>query len=1031
MIFLLIIVAGWFALEKMGREEMPDFTFDRVRVSVQYPGATASEVEHFVVRPMEEVLKALDDIAEIRSTASFGSASISLMVQGDKDDFDKRVSEIRAAVADVPLPEDITELPEIRVFQSSKKAIIDIGIYDTTQHLLNFENRHRLQQIAIHLENRLVQLPQIHSVNRNGFLREQLQVLAHPSKLGYYQMSLTALANEISSQHQRTPAGSMKDALESKVTLSGELDTPTKLQQAIIQGGFAGSLVRLKHVADVSQNFEFELSIQKVNGYEAVMLSAVKTPHAGILRAVDTVKAEVLQFIQEQLMGTNNANVVVQLLDDESRDVRNRLHLVSTNGTVGLVLIVVFLFLFLSVTSGIWVAMGIPFCFAFTAIGAYLLGYTINNMTLAAVILVMGMVVDDAIVVAENIQRLMDKGMDARTAAVEGSRFVSTPVIAAVITTCFAFIPMLFFEDRFGQLIQVIPVIVSLMLIASLLESLIILPGHMSLGRKARSTKNHWFHKIENAYGWFLERTLWTRWFWFIGFGIMLWAALSVLNANMSFVLFPNEESTQFRVNLEAPQGTNRTQMAELSRKVESIFMRRHGKELVGLRTQIARSGRGRAAQENVASLRVEVVPRDERQLSLKQMMDEWQKSLDSLEGFTSIRMSTARWGQEDGAAIEIQVLDDNDKRRKALSDSLVQRLNAMPDITEAEADRPPTHPEFYMQPIADQLRRLSVSSANIGQTLRSILQGRRLYELVGEYDDIQVVLTVPDSIKQNLEQILQIPVENRSGFLVPLYKLVQVTPTRTPASLERIHSRRLTTVYGSLSPDANLTPLQAADYLEQNVFPALKKQFPQAMLVFGGEIADSRASQGSLQIAVIAVILLIYMVLVLLFNHLFKPFLVLAIIPFAVAGVVFTFYAHGMSQYGLFASIGILGLIGVIVNDSIIMVVKLEQVRNDSKQGTRTQIVAKAAKTRLRAVILTTLTTVAGLFPTAYGIAGYDSMLAEMMLAMAWGLLFGTVLTLGLVPALYLTYWGIGDTLKSLFYTVKSLLFTNNSRDS
>ena len=1022
MILWVVLIFGWVCYTSMGKEEMPDFVNNRLGISVNYPGATASEVEYFVIRPIEEVLKGIEGIEEIQSNASSGSANINIYLERNLPNFNETVTEIKNTVLDVRLPEDIQDEPRFRQFKASKKAIIDIAVYDKSKHLLDAEERRRLQNTVISLESRLLSLPEVNSVNRRGFLEEEIRILANPKKLVQYNIPLNSLVSEIRNNNQRNPVGTLEDYDESKVTIHAQLAQPDELKNIIVQGGFNGPVVKLKDIATIRSGFEETKQIQKVNGHEAIILNVVKNSSVGILKSVDEVKEKVELFSKNQLAGTQ---YMVQLLDDESRDVRNRLELISSNGLAGFILVLFFLFVFLNFNSGLWVALGIPFCFAFTSIGAYFLGFTVNNMTLAGIIIVMGMLVDDAIVVAENIHSMQKKGMDPKTAAVKGARFVSLPITAAIITTCLAFIPMLFFEDRFGNLIKVIPPIIILMLMASLLESLFILPGHLSmvwprwlkliltlgtlslwenLGAK---TKHHWFYYLELVYYKVLRILLKIKWVLLLAFCAVIVYAHHIYSEKFKFVLFPNEETTQFRIHIETPDASKNTETAEKTRLVEDILKPYLGKEVVGYRTEIARSRRGRAAQENVASMRVEVVPREHREKSLKALLKEWQTQIDSLSGFKKIRVSTARWGQESGSAIEIEVLDNKDSTRNQLADTLAKILAKHPDLEEAEADRPMSIPEFQISLNREKIKRLGINPSNISQTLRIILEGSLLYRIPGEEEEIKVLLSIPHYFKKSLNQVLSLPVENRGNYLVPLSGVVLSNSGQTPNTIERIQNKRVTKVFANLKPNAKKTPLEIAEELERDVFPGLFQKFPYTTLEFSGEVEDSRDSQNNLLFAVIAVILLILAVLTLLFNSFIKPFVILSTIPIGVAGVIFTFYFHDMHHYGLFAAIGILGLMGVVVNDSIVMLTRLDDSRQNREENQSIiDNIADAAKTRLKAVILTTLTTVAGLFPTAYGVFGYDAMLAEMMLAMGWGLVAGTIITLIMIPCIYSVLW-------------------------
>ena len=552
MIMLVVFVGGIFSWNQTRKEEWPDITFDNVRISVRYPGAPAEDVEYFVTKPIEEEVRGLDGVYRILSTSSVGQANINVELEQNYKQIDEAITEIRNAVLDVDLPAEVIDDPNVRVFRSSKKAILDIAIYDKNIHLLSTEERRNLQQYAFALENQLLNLPEVNSINKRGYLQEEIQIKAYPKKLLKHELSFNAVMKELKDNHIRKPAGTIETKSEPKVTILSELNSAEKLSNLIVQGGFEGQVVRLGEVAEIVEGYEKNRQIIKVNGHEAVMFSVVKNGSFGILESLKAVTRQVDQFKKNNLGGTS---ITLALLDDESIDIRNRLKIISTNGTIGFILIIIALFVFLNKRSGVWVAMGIPFTFCFTMLFAAILGQTINGMTLAAIIIVMGIVVDDAIVVAENITRLERQGMKHDEAVIKGTSFVLLPIVASIVTTCVAFIPLYFFKGHFGNFVKYIPLIVFLMLGASFLESILILPGHMDLkfpfldkfrGRKSKKESNdygHWFDKAEEKYGDLLEKLLPKKKIILLSFmGLLIFAGI-LATTFMKFVLFPHEET--------------------------------------------------------------------------------------------------------------------------------------------------------------------------------------------------------------------------------------------------------------------------------------------------------------------------------------------------------------------------------------------------------------------------------------------------------------------------------------------------------
>ena len=1019
--FITVFVGGIFTWIQIPKEELPDITFDRVGVSVSYPGASAEEVEYYVTRPIEEELRGLDGIHRITSSTGIGTSSVSVEIEKNYPDKDEIISDIRNAVLDVSLPDDIRDDPRVRVFKTSRKAIIDIGLFVRGENILSVGSRQMLQEYALALENKLLSLPEVSSVNRSGYLDDEIHIMAYPEKLIEYRIPLNSVMNEIQKNNVRQPAGNIENLEEPKVVLVGELTDVEMLKELAIQGGFEGQVVRLKDVAEIVKGHEKAKTVTKINGHEGLFLNVVKSSSVGIIEAVDTVKGVVSDFSAD---GDDNGKIGIAILDDESFDVRNRLSIIGLNGAIGFILILLTLFAFLNFSSGLWVAMGIPFTFCFTLIGTSLAGYSVNNITLAAVIIVMGMVVDDAIVVSENIIRLRSQGMDMEKSAVQGTSFVLLPIVASILTTCVAFVPLLFFTGRFGAMVTFLPLIITLMLFGSLLEALFILPGHMILTAKGafsriitailgaipkklnvsgESRRAHWFTKCEDIYERLLKGILPKKWLVFMFVCVLLPLSWRVASSSMKFVMFPGEETRQISIAAEAPPGTTRYETARLAQPIEDILAQYTGKEVIGFRNQIASTRRGSVSQENKLRMRVEILPREKRKKSADRLIEEWRERFALMPGIQNIKFSKTWHGQAGDSPIELLVKENNDTLRREITDEMAALLEKHPALLNVEIDRPILSPEYKITLDRDRVRRLAISPSDVARTLRAGLEGVILYDFMGNDDEVYVRITTVKEAKDNIEKVLAIPVENEGRYLVPIKDIVKVEKITKPDSIIRENLKRITTIYADIEASTGATPVDIAKHFEGTVFKTMAKRHPSTILEFAGEVKDTRESGKDFLFAIIMAIAMIYVILALLFNSLHKPLIIMLAIPFGIVGIIIAFRLHGISQYGFFAVIGALGLAGVVVNDAIIMLSKLDREFNPSVGRKKLNShVAAVAKTRLRAVILTTLTTVVGIMPTAYGWAGYDSMLSQMMLALGWGLFFGTLITLVLIPCIY-----------------------------
>ncbi len=1003
-IFLGTLILGLFVWHSIGKEELPEFSSNWIRVRTNYSGAPAEDVELFVTKPMENELKGVVGIKEIRSTSSVSVSNLRIILDDNYPDKQEVVREIREAILRVDLPDEVRNLPKIRQFKSSEKAILDIGIYHNKKHFLDQESRSELQKYILSFESQLLALNEVSSVSKSHYRKPELQILVDPIKKQRQRISLSEIKNQIQDNNVRVPVGSMHDRDESKVTALNELEDVKSLEGLILRGNYEGQKIRLGDLSNIKQGFERSTSIFKINGHEAVFLNIKKSISTDILTAHQAVKEAIEKFRH----ANSAAPISILELDDESYAVRNRLKIISTNGLLGFSLIVLILFLFLNVKTGFWVALGIPFTMSFTLIIANFVGYTVNNMTLAGIIIVLGIVVDDAIIIAENISRKKEQGLSLKDAAIIGTLEVFKPIMASVITTCVAFIPLFFFEGFFGKLVTYIPLIVILMLLGSLIESLFILPAHLSTDykflsrfavKKTKQNKN-WFKKYEDGYKYLLLKVFKFRIPVLLAFIILLVVAGILFKTQMKFVMFPREESKEVIIKVKAKKGTVRAETARMILPLEEMFVK-DKVNVVGVRSSVALSRRGGEVKENEASILVELTPVDERSLSLKKLLKKWKKYADTLEGFELIKFIKGRWGHDSGSAIEIQIQENDDSKRSEIAKMISDYMKRITALSDVEIEDPLTKKEYLFKLKQDQLIKFDVAPAKVTSSLRSFVEGSILYSINKGDEEVDVRLSVPDSVKTDLLELLNLRVENKQGQLIYLKKIVEIKEVVRPVNIKRNNYKRATMVYADFKDGADKTPLEIAEDMERELFPQLTNKCPTAILKFRGEVEDTRESQGEFRNSILIVIILIYAVLVVMFNSLLKPLLILLVVPFGLAGCALILMAHSMSVYGFFAVIGALGMIGVVVNDAIIMIDRIDQ-KTAIGESFSYKAIAEVAASRFRPILLTTMTTVVGILPTAYGIAGHDSMLSEMMLAMGWGLAFGTLITLFLIPSLY-----------------------------
>ena len=583
-----------------------------------------------------------------------------------------------------------------------------------------------------------------------------------------------------------------------------------------------------------------------------------------------------------------------------------------------------------------------------------------------------------------------------KDAAILGVQDMMLPVIAGVTTTCMAFVPLLMFDNRFGDFVKPIPLVIFLMLGASLLESFFILPGHLTLSPPKRQQPRTWIVSFEHRYARFISRLITVRWGILLGFVVLMGLTIWLGTSRIKFVMFPHDESREIVITGNIKGSTSIQETATALRDVDSIIPNVLGDDFLGAITTIARQRMGGRQSVNSFRITIEIPEANDRSISANEYIETLKSQLSSIDRLEKLMFRKARWGSRSGSALEINVQSNNDTDRMRAISMLQSSLDKQPNIESVDIKK------AFVQPVIDialnqsDLQRLGVSPAAIGTALKTAMGGVTVFDIQRTDDPIEYKLRYDNFQHRPLDDILTITIPNAQGYLVPLSELVELTTIEKPIDIQRRGGYRISTIFADLTPTSNQTPLEFANDMETSIFPTIISAIPGVLLSFDGEVVDSREGQRDVAFSFLFTIFGIYLILALLFQSLVRPFRILFILPFGIMSVALVFLLIGKSTIGFFGVIGLLGMLGVVVNDAIVLYVRLDRFG-----GTPSEI-ATVSSTRLRAICLTTITTVAGVMPTAYGIGGFDAMLSEMMLSLGWGLVGGMFITLILVPMAY-----------------------------
>jgi len=1004
---LAFIAIGVLSVVGMQRDQFPAVDFEILAVTTAYPGASPEDVEKSVTNVIENELLSVSGIKEITSTSREGISSIIVTLEADLKDVTTVKNDVRNAVNRVKsFPEEVADLPQVLDFNITEFPIITINIDGANSDYA------LARQITDDLETALLKIKGVASIDKNGYLKSEIQIKVDPIKLDKYNISINEVISAISTRNARfTVGGNNQESLEKNIVILSEFQSIDEIQNVVIKSSFDGPVIRLDDIANVFRGEEEETSITRVNGTKGFVLQIKKQDQADIIRTVKRVRERV-----SELQENYPDNIDIFYTDDSSEAVENRLNIIIKNGYIGLALVLVVLGAFLSLKTAFWVAVSIPVTLLGTVFGLGLTGNTINLISLSGFILVLGIVVDDSIIIAESIHHYKSKGGDLYKNVVMGLKRVIMPVVTTIISTMLVMSSFFLMSGILGKFIYILPVVVIFALGISFLEITFALPAHLSTNKVEK--QRTWFIPVENFYNRYMHYAL--RWRYLI---VPLFIALLAYTSffafkNIPFNLFPSRGATVIFANIEAPNGSSAAYTENIVIDVENIIVNEIGEDLDSFTSTIG------SYFTNVANIEIALTPTSDRERTAEDMEEKLKALVENVEGAEKINISLLRPGPPQGEDIEITLVAENDAQRNLAADRVEEILKSIDGVDNINRNDEIGKPRIETVLDFDEMARLGVDYQSVYRHLRTAFSGTYVTDvtIAGKEEDVRIYIGSEDYTENFIKNTT---VKNRQGNSIPMSQFstlreiegepdynhfdgdrsIKLTasiadgrPTKKPSGVDQDLN-----FAGDQSmkrgPPPSKTAILAMTLKELNA----PVDFPQVSIITSGGAQESIESLQDFLRAFVVAIIGIFLLLAILFNSYSQPMLVLAAVPFSLIGVVWAFYFHG-EPLSFFALTGSLALMGVIVNDSLVMVSHLNYIKEKSAAlEDKIVWIARGSRDRLRAVVLTTLTTMAGVLPLAYGIGGTDVFLQPMVLALGYGLIFGTFLTLILLPCMYL----------------------------
>lgn len=996
-ITIAVLALGLLIVSQSQREGFPAVTINEVVITTVLPGASPDDVETTITEPIEDAIREIDGVETFTSESRDGMSLIWVSLYEDL-----RPREVEAVERDLQkaidaiqdFPADLEAPPVLSRFNPAKRPVLEIGLTGPPP---------RVREAVEVLRPTLEEIEGVGSVSEVGVSDPEVEVLLDPIRARAQQVTLDEVMAALQRRNVASTGGRLTAYPEHRqVVLSGEYRDVEEIADTILRfRGPRGGALRIGDVALVRETYEDNGLRLHAQGESSASLIVRKRESADILDTVDAV--------YEAVEATElPPGVEAHTFNDVSRETRNRLDVVITNGVGGVVLVLAVLLLFLSARVAFWVAFGLPFALLGVAAIIPALGISINMVSLAAFVLVIGIVVDDAIVIAERIAFHLEAGMPAEEAAVLGTREMAIPVIGSSLTTILAFSPLFLMGGVPGKFSWAIPAIVILTLAVSLFECFFILPSHIvghrrdetSLGRpKARFIK-----RAEAGYAAMLRKVLPHGGLVGLAFIGIFAGTVYFMVTSMPVTLFPQDDSDALHLKVTAPLGTPIEQTEAVVRGLERQLPQVIGDDLDGFTARIGHQDY-LATERNIGAAQheahISAYLRNEPSYSAHAWIARLKQDLHVPKG-VEVVYQAKRIGPPMGHPIEVHVTSHDDDLRRRVANEVRARLAAMPGVIDLESDQRPGIRQIDLRLNHRRMALEQVRVDTVSRTVKAAFFGLPVTELDLPEEQVDIRVRFDPAARSDLDMLLASPVRGEDGRLHELRELVDPVEVDALAAHHHRNGVRATTISGNIDPASGETATSLAERIQAEVVREYRDLEPTVRVRVGGEAEETGETLGEMPMVLGLAFLGIVMVVMLLTGSLTQALFVVVAVPLGLIGVVWAYAAHGI-PISLFALLGVTGLSGVVVNDSIVMVTALN--RTGEGEGTVAELideVSTIAAERLRPVVLTTLTTVAGVMPTAYGLGGADALLSPMSLALGYGLIFATTITLVLVPSLY-----------------------------
>jgi multidrug efflux pump subunit AcrB len=1019
LMMLILLAGGYYAWQRIPIEYFPENEPDEVEVSVSYRGAAPEDVETGVVQKIEQALQGLPGIQEIESFSSEGRGNVTIEVQKGKDarqvldDVKNRIDAINTFSTD-------TERPVVSLNQRIISAVTVVVSADM--------NPRDLRRLGEQVRDQILMLPGVTLANLRGIRPFEISIEVSEQELRRFGLTLQDVSQAVRRHSIDVPAGGVKtDAGDVLLRTKGQAYNRDEFENLVVRAEPNGARVLVKDVARVRDGFDEELLYTLYNGKPSIFVRVERTGDQNLLKITDAVK-EWLKTAPDSLP----SGVSLTLWRDNSKPVKARLSYLLWNGLQGALLVFIALALFLRTSFAFWVVAGIPIAFAGGLVVMHFMGFTINLFSLFGFIVVMGIVTDDAIVVGESVYTRAREGMDPQDAAITGTIDVATPVTFGVLTVVVAFLPLFFMTGRWGRWFEQIPVVVVPVLLASLVESKLILPAHLAkvrwsgdpgrIGRMQQAIAN-WLERVvvRRLYVPTLNVALRHRYATLAIFlGILSLGYGAWKGGLIKWNPFPPSPGDSITAGLEMGIGTpaevTEGHMKRILGIAEGLQEKYRDKdtgqsEILNIMATMGSRGdyrgqTGGAGQPHMCEVVLELQPIDDRKVESAVIKEEWRKAVGDVSGARELRFHDS-WGRH-RAGLEIQVSGQELKDMLAVTQKLQEKAKLLAGVKDVFDDYATGKQEIQVSRVKPEAAARGITPEMIGQQLRQAFFGSEAQRIQRGRDDVRVMVRYPRIERTTLDSLEKMKVRAADGSEIPFLSAAEFHYGRSPTGIRRHNSARTIRVIADVNPqEGDIVAIRST--MSEHI-TELKREYPGLGFSFEGEAREERETSQTLKYGMMFVLFALYALMAIPFKSYLLPLIILLVIPFGWIGAALGHYIKGL-DISFFSVLGMLTLSGVVVNDSLVLVDYVNRCRDEGMA--ETDAAREAGAKRFRAIFLTNLTAFAGLLPIIFAKNLAEPFLSQMSISIAFGVMFSFTVTLFLVP---INYMVLAD-LKSLFW--------------